>query len=178
MSVLRKMAQISVGAKLPLKVKLGFVPYTPEHENICSIGRPLQLDLSTIQGKKVVIVAAPGAFTPTCTERHIPPFVSEYSKLKAKGIDDIFIVTTDNPFVQAAWGKALGNKGQLKFVSDPKGTFSAQLGLANLDGDDYVVARTLRYALVVDDGVVKYVGVEHGGSLDSSTLDAVLKFLN
>ncbi|QPG76212.1 hypothetical protein FOA43_003598 [Brettanomyces nanus] len=172
------MTQIATGSKLPTAVRLGYIPYTPEHENICSIGRPAELDLSKIlPGKKVVIVAAPGAFTPTCTERHIPPYVADYEKLKSRGIDDIFIATTDNPFVQAAWGKALGNKGQLKFVSDPKGAFSAQLGLADLKGDDYVPARTFRYALVVDNGTVKYVGVEKNGSLEHSTLDAVLKFL-
>lgn len=155
------------------------MPYTDEHSGICSIGRPSWLDLKEIlPGKKVVITAAPGAFTPTCTERHIPGFVRDYNQLKEKGIDEILVLTTDNPFVQSAWGKALGNKGQIKFVSDPKGKFSTEIGLAGPPNDDFVVVRTQRYALVVEDGIVKYVGVEHNGSLNVSTSKAVIEFLD
>ncbi|GMG48349.1 unnamed protein product [Ambrosiozyma monospora] len=163
------MATIKVG------VKLGYVPYSPENENICSISRPSELDLSTfLKDKKVVIVAAPGAFTPTCTEKHIPPFVTDADKLKAKGVDEILVLTTDNPFVTVAWGKALGNKQQAKFVSDPFGKFSELLGLA-MPGGDYVTTRSQRYALVVDNGIVKYVGVETARGVSVSGIDAVLK---
>ncbi|QOU19240.1 hypothetical protein BRETT_004461 [Brettanomyces bruxellensis] len=172
------MGEITVGDHIPTNIKLGYIPYTPEHENICSIGRPISVDLSKIlPGKTIVLVAAPGAFTPTCTERHIPGFVSGYKQLKDNGADEVYVLTTDNPFVQAAWGKALGNKGEVKFVSDPKGAFSAELGLASIEGDEYVPARTFRYAAVVIDGVVRYLGVEHNGSLDRSTFPAVLRFL-
>lgn len=193
---------------------MGYIPFTPEHQNICSIGRPLDVDLSKVlPNKTVVIVAAPGAFTPTCTERHIPGFVSGYKQLKDSGVDEVYVLTTDNPFVQAAWGKALGNKGEVKFVSDPKGAFSAKLGLATLlnsdllvkvldkvgindeqkkklssslseigytyseSHDDFVPVRTYRYAAVIVDGVVKYIGVEHNGSLDRSTFPSVLRYL-
>ncbi|ODV86261.1 hypothetical protein CANARDRAFT_131484 [[Candida] arabinofermentans NRRL YB-2248] len=166
------------GATLPTDIKLGYVPYSPENENICSIAFPTSLDLATlIPNKTVVIVAAPGAFTPTCTENHIPDFVKKADELKAKGADEILVLTTDNPFITVAWGKALGNKGQVKFVSDPKGQFSGKLGLANLAGDDFVPARTLRYALIVKNGVITYIGLEPSKGVTVSGFDAVLENL-
>lgn len=167
------------GTNLPTDIKLAYVPYSPDHASICSIARPAGLDLSAeLPGKKVVIVAAPGAFTPTCTERHIPAFVKGASQLKAKGVDEVLVLTANDPFVLAAWGKALGNTGDyIKFTSDPKAAFSAKLGLAKYP-DSYLPARTLRYAIIVDNGVIKYVGVEQSGSLDKSTIEAVLKHLD
>ncbi|KAG7881862.1 hypothetical protein KL905_000653 [Ogataea polymorpha] len=172
------MSQIKVSDKLPTDIKLFYVPYSPEHENICSIALPKELDLAELApGKTLVIVAAPGAFTPTCTERHIPAFVQHAEELKKKGADEIIVLTTNDPFVQSAWGKALGNsKGVVKFATDPSGAFSKKLGLA-VDGAPFVTYRTGRYALIAKDGVVTYVGVETGKDVTVSSYEAVLEHL-
>ena len=104
-------------------------------------------------GKKVVMFAVPGAFTPTCSAAHLPGFVANADKIKAKGVDTIVCVSVNDPFVMDAWGKDK-NGEQLMMVADGNGEFTKALGL-ELDGSGFGLGtRSQRYAMIVDDGTV------------------------
>lgn len=130
------------------------------------------------QGKKVVLFAVPGAFTPTCSEKHLPGFLANTGALKAKGIDDIVCVSVNDPFVMAAWDQASGVDGRVALLSDGNGEFTKALGL-EFDGSAVGLGtRSKRYAMVVDNGVVKTLLVEDApGEAEKSSAEAILATL-
>jgi peroxiredoxin len=120
-------------------------------------------DVSTAEltkGQRIVLFAVPGAFTPTCSERHLPGFLEEADAIRKKGVDRIVCVAVNDPFVLGAWGRA-GNVGdKVEILSDGNAEFTKALGL-ELDGSGFGLGiRSRRYAMVVDDGVVKTLLVE------------------
>ncbi len=128
-------------------------------------------------GKKVVLFAVPGAFTGTCSNTHLPGFQVAADKLRAKGVDAIVCVAVNDPFVMAAWGEAKNVGDDIQLYSDGNREFAEALGLV-LDGSAFGLGkRSKRYAAVVDDGVVRYLGVEPGGAVGVSGADAVLAAL-
>ncbi|MBQ5153981.1 peroxiredoxin, partial [Macrococcus caseolyticus] len=170
---------LSVGSEFPKGVKFTYIPYSEENADVKACGFPIQLDLDKeLSGKKVIIVAVPGAFTPTCMVNHIPPFGRRLSDLKSKGVDDVIVISANDPFVLSAWGKVLGLDGKIKFASDPNASFSQSVGLS-FDGTAKGMGiRTTRYAAVVDNGKVTYLGVEENpGVATVSGADAVISKL-
>jgi peroxiredoxin len=112
------------------------------------------------KGKKVVLFAVPGAFTPTCSEKHLPGFVEQAEAIKAKGVDAILCVAVNDPFVLSAWEKARSVDGKVKILSDGNAEFTRAIGL-DLDASGFGLGtRSKRYAMVVEDGVVKTLMVE------------------
>jgi len=169
-------SSISVGSPFPKGVKLAYIPYSPENSDVHACGAPIQLDLDKeLAGKKVVIVAVPGAFTPTCMNDHIPAFGKHLSDFKSKGVDEVIVISANDPFVLTAWGKILNLFDKVTFASDPNASFSESVGLS-LDGTAKGLGiRTQRYALVVDNGKVTYLGVEpNPPEVTVSGADAVL----
>ena len=140
-------------------------------------GRPTAVTTSELfSGKKVVMFAVPGAFTPTCSEAHLPGYVVQADAIKAKGIDDIICVAVNDAFVMGAWGKA-GNADALTMVGDGNGDFTKAIGL-EMDGSGFGLGtRSQRYAMVIEDGVVNTLAVEAGGELDVSSAESILKNL-
>ncbi|HAO55020.1 MAG TPA: peroxiredoxin [Gammaproteobacteria bacterium] len=140
-------------------------------------GRPTAVTTSELfSGKKVVMFAVPGAFTPTCSEAHLPGYVVQADAIKAKGIDDIICVAVNDAFVMGAWGKA-GNADALTMVGDGNGDFTKAIGL-EMDGSGFGLGtRSQRYAMVIEDGVVNTLAVEAGGQLDVSSAESILKNL-
>ena len=140
-------------------------------------GRPTAVTTSELfSGKKVVMFAVPGAFTPTCSEAHLPGYVVQADAIKAKGIDDIICVAVNDAFVMGAWGKA-GNADSLTMVGDGNGDFTKAIGL-EMDGSGFGLGtRSQRYAMVIEDGVVNTLAVEAGGQLDVSSAESILKNL-
>jgi glutaredoxin/glutathione-dependent peroxiredoxin len=130
------------------------------------------------RGKKVVLFAVPGAFTPTCSEQHLPGFLQQASAFKAKGIDTIACVAVNDPFVLNAWDKASAVDGRIVLLSDGNAEFTKALGL---DFDASAVGlgtRSKRYAMVVDDGVVRTLLIEDVPSkAQKSSAEAVLATL-
>ena len=130
------------------------------------------------RGRKVVLFAVPGAFTPTCSEQHLPGFVQQASALKAKGVDAILCVAVNDPFVLSAWEKASAIDGKVELLSDGNAEFTRALGL---DFDASAVGlgtRSKRYAMVVDDGVVRTLLVEDVPSqAQKSSAQAILATL-
>lgn len=137
-------------------------------------------DVSTrelFDGKKVVLFAVPGAFTPTCSDVHLPGFVARLDDLKGKGADTVACLAVNDPFVMGAWRKARQIPEEIVLLSDGNGDFVEALGLV-LDASRFGMGkRSRRFAMVVDDGEVRYLGVEPAGEVGVSGADAVIESL-
>jgi peroxiredoxin len=129
-------------------------------------------------GKKVALFAVPGAFTPACSQRHLPGFVERAADLKAKGIDTIACVAVNDPFVMGAWGKSQNVGDKVMMLADGSGDFARAVGL-ELDARGRGLGmRSQRYSMLVDNGVVKALNVEaQPGQVEASSADAMLKAL-
>jgi len=128
-------------------------------------------------GRKVVLFALPGAFTPTCSAQHLPGFLNNAQEIKAKGVDAIVCLSVNDVFVMAAWGKDQGVGDTIRMLADPNGDFTRA---ADMEFD--LTARGLgkrsrRYAIVVEDGVVTAVNAEEGGGLTISSAESILDVL-
>jgi peroxiredoxin len=137
-------------------------------------------DLSTAdlcRGKKVVLFAVPGAFTPTCSDHHLPGFVLRAEEIKAKGVDTIACVAVNDHHVMGAWGNARGTGDQILLLADGNGDFARAMGLEADISAFGMGKRSRRYAAVIENCVVKAIQVEQPGRLEVSTADAVLKLL-
>lgn len=130
------------------------------------------------KGKKAVLFAVPGAFTPTCHQNHLPGFLNSADAFKAKGVDVIACTSVNDVFVLGAWAKASGAEGKVLFLSDGNGDFAKSVGL-DLDGSAVGLGlRSKRYAMVVDDGVVTVLNVEEKPSqAEASSADKLLAAL-
>ncbi len=129
------------------------------------------------KGKKVVLFALPGAFTPTCSAKHLPGFVEKAAELRAKGVDAVACLSVNDAFVMNAWGKQQNADGKVQMLADGNGDFTRAVGL-EMDGSGYGLGkRSQRYAMIVQDGVVKALNVEKPGGFEVSSADAVLKAL-
>lgn len=126
-------------------------------------------------GKKVVLLALPGAFTPTCSAAHLPGYVVHADDLKAKGVDMIACLSVNDAFVMQAWGAAQ-NAENLTMIADGGGAFTKALGLV-LETGDFGGTRSQRYAMVLEDGVVKLLNVEAPNSFEVSKAEVVLNAL-
>ena len=130
------------------------------------------------KGKKVVLFAVPGAFTPTCHKNHLPGFVQNAAAIKAKGIDSIAVTAVNDGFVMDAWKKASNAEGKIEFLADGNGEFAKAIDMT-LDGSGNGLGlRSKRYSMLVEDGVVKKLNVEEAaGKAETSSADALLKQL-
>ena len=127
-------------------------------------------------GKKVALFALPGAFTPTCSAKHVPGFVQNYDALKAKGVDDILCLSVNDAFVMSAWGKER-QADKIMMLADGNADFVKAVGLELDRVKEGMGIRSQRYAMVVDDGVVKTLSVEAPGAFEVSSAEAILKAL-
>lgn len=138
-------------------------------------------DLTTAEltkGKKVVLFAVPGAFTPTCHAKHVPSYLEHYDELKAKGVDTIACVAVNDPFVLGEWAKSTGCADKIMLLSDGNAEFTKAIGL-DFDGSGFKLGtRSKRYAMIVEDGVVKHLGVEEAPPMmEVSGADKILAAL-
>ncbi|KAJ2780323.1 peroxiredoxin type-2 [Coemansia javaensis] len=164
---------VGVGDTFPDAV-LTYIPYDVSNPGAC--GLPQQLTThEAFKGKRVVLFAVPGAFTPTCSEDHLPGFVRHAAELKARGVDVIACVASNDQFVMDAWGKANGVKDDILMLSDANGELGEALGLVN-DGRARRMGpiRLARFAAIVDDLQVVYLGVEPARGVTVSGAPAVL----
>ena len=131
-----------------------------------------------VAGKKVVLFAVPGAFTPTCHLKHLPGFIENAEAFKKKGVDVVACVAVNDPFVVDAWANASGGKGKVLFLSDGNGEFTKKIGM-DFDGSGIGLGtRSKRYAMLVEDGVVTAMNTEESpGVADVSTAENLLKAL-
>ncbi|HZV17928.1 MAG TPA: peroxiredoxin [Sphingobium sp.] len=155
---------INVGDKLPATTFAVMTENGPE-----------QVDSANyFAGKKVALFSVPGAFTPTCSAKHLPGYIEKEAALKAKGIDEIACTAVNDPFVMGAWGKAAGADGKVTMLADGNGAFAKAVGL-EMDGSKFGLGtRGQRYAMLVNDGVVEQLHVEAPGEFRVSSADYLL----
>jgi glutaredoxin/glutathione-dependent peroxiredoxin len=159
---------IKVGDRLP---NATFRVMTPDGP------KPKSTD-EVFKGKKIVLFAVPGAFTPTCHKNHMPGFVKNASAIKGKGVDAIMVTAVNDVFVMDAWKKASDAEGQIDFLSDGNAEFAKALGLDLDASGNGLGTRSKRYSMVVEDGVVKSLNLEEApGKADISGADNLLKQL-
>lgn len=160
---------IAVNDRLPSDVTLNYFDGEGNMKEI-TVG-----DLT--KGKKVVLFAVPGAFTPTCSLKHLPGFIERADELKSKGVDTIACVSVNDAFVMDAWGKSVGADGKVLMLADGSAVFAKAIG-AELDLNDKGLGmRSRRYAMLVDDSVVKVLNMEEGGAFTVSSADDILNAL-
>ncbi|MCD7468636.1 Peroxiredoxin-2E-1, chloroplastic [Datura stramonium] len=163
-------ATISVGDKLPNSTLSYFD--SSDELNTISVS-----DLTS--GKRTVLFAVPGAFTPTCSQKHLPGFVEISKELKAKGVDAIACISVNDAFVMKAWKENLGIGDEVMMLSDGNLEFTKAIG-CELDLSDKPVGlgvRSRRYSMLVEDGVVKILNLEEGGAFNVSSAEDILKSL-
>ena len=155
---------IKVGDKLPTAT---FSAGTPEGP------RPMSTD-DIFAGKKVALFAVPGAFTPTCSAKHLPGFKEHVADFKAKGVDAIACVSVNDAFVMKAWGDSQSVGDDILMLGDGNGDFTKAIGL-EMDGSKFGMGqRSQRYSMIVEDGVVKELNVEAPGEFKVSAADYML----
>jgi peroxiredoxin len=126
------------------------------------------------KGKRVALFAVPGAFTPTCSARHLPSYVDKAGELKAKGVDEIACVSVNDPFVMAAWGERDGSS-DITMLADGNGQFAQAVGL-EMDASGFGMGkRSQRYSMLVNDGIVEQVNVEGPGEYRASSAEHMLE---
>jgi glutaredoxin/glutathione-dependent peroxiredoxin len=129
------------------------------------------------RGRRVALFAVPGAFTPTCSARHLPGFVEKADELKAKGIDEIACTAVNDAFVLSAWAKSGEADGKVTMLADGNGEFAQALGL-EMDASKFGMGRrTKRYSMVVNDGTVEQLNIEEPGAFAVSGADYMLERL-
>lgn len=161
------MTTISVGDKIPdVQVKLPG-PNGPENAQTADL----------LGSGTVVLFGLPGAFTPTCSDHHLPGFVVRADDIHAKGVDAIYCVSVNDAFVMGAWGKANEVEGKVGMIADGSATFTKAMGLeVDLTGGGLGV-RSKRYVAIIKDGILTHLAVEDTLALDVSSADAVLAAL-
>jgi peroxiredoxin len=141
----------------------------------CTVG-PNSFAVGEIsKGKKIAVFGVPGAFTPTCSAKHVPSYVQNFDKLRAKGVDEVWCIAVNDAFVMGAWGRDQKAGGKVRMMADGSATFTKALGL-ELD----LIARGMgvrsqRYSMLVDNGIVRALNVEAPGKFEVSDADTMLK---
>ncbi|MEG0821900.1 MAG: peroxiredoxin [Burkholderiaceae bacterium] len=165
---------IKVGDQLPAGQLQEFIEI---EGNGCSLG-PNSFQVGEIaRGKKIVIFGLPGAFTPTCSAQHVPGYLQHTDELKAKGVDEIWCFAVNDAFVMGAWGRELKAGGKVRMMADGSADYTKKLGLEFDLTARGLGLRCQRFAMVVDDGVVKSLAVEAPGKFEVSSAQSVLKTL-
>jgi glutaredoxin/glutathione-dependent peroxiredoxin len=163
---------IKTGDRLPAGVLWEFIEQeTPG----CSVGPNSFKVEELVRGKRIAIFGLPGAFTPTCSAKHLPGFIAKAQDFRARKIDEIWCISVNDAFVMGAWGREHGAGGKVRMMADGSGMYSKELGL-EMD----LVARGLgvrsqRYSMLVDDGVVKALNVEEPGKFEASSAEKLLE---
>lgn len=163
---------IKTGDKLPAGTLWEFIE---EETPGCSVG-PNSFDVQQqTKGKRVAIFGLPGAFTPTCSAKHLPSYIAHADKLKSKGIDEIWCVSVNDAFVMGAWGREQCAKGKVRMMGDGSGQYTKALGLELDLNARGLGMRMQRFSMVVDDGVVKVLNIEEPGKYEVSGAEKMLE---
>ena len=165
---------IKVGDRIPAGTLMEY--YAVEKDG-CSIGpNPVKTD-DLFTGKKVVVFGLPGAFTPTCSAKHVPSYLNNYDKLKAKGVDTIACVSVNDAFVMGAWAKDQHTGDKVRMLADGSADYTKALGLPFDLTAKGMGMRCQRFSMLVDNGVVKALNVEAPGKYEVSDAETMLKQL-
>lgn len=165
---------IKIGDRLPEGTLSEFIEVESEG---CALG-PNTFKVSDLtKGKKIAIFGLPGAFTPTCSAKHVPGYIENASKLKAKGVDEIWCISVNDAFVMGAWGRDQKATGTVRMMADGSAEFTKALGLVFDLTSKGMGIRSQRYSMLVEDGVVKQLNVEQAGKFEVSNAETLLSQL-
>lgn len=165
---------IKVGDRLPEGTLSEFIEVESEG---CSLGPNVFKVSDLTKGKKIAIFGLPGAFTPTCSAQHVPGYVAQADKLKAKGVDEIWCISVNDAFVMGAWGRDQKATGVVRMMADGSAQFTKALGLEFDLTARGMGIRSQRYSMLVEDGVVKQLNVEQPGKFEVSNAETLLSQL-
>ena len=163
---------IKVGDKLPEGELQEFVETETEG---CSIGPNTFKVQDIVKGKKIVIFGLPGAFTPTCSAKHVPSYLQKYDALKTRGVNEVWCLSVNDPFVMGAWGRDQKSGDKVRMMADGSAAYTKKLGLELDLTARGMGVRCQRFSMLVDDGVVKAVNIEAPGKFEVSDADTMLK---
>ncbi|MGH6612306.1 MAG: peroxiredoxin, partial [Burkholderiaceae bacterium] len=127
------------------------------------------------KGKKIVIFGLPGAFTPTCSAKHVPSYLQNFDALKSKGVDEIWCLSVNDPFVMGAWGREQKSAGKVRMLADGSASYTKKLGLELDLNARGMGMRCQRFSMLVDNGVVKNVNIEAPGKYEVSGAEKMLE---
>jgi peroxiredoxin len=165
---------IKIGDELPAGKLTEFIEHATEG---CAVG-PNTFDIEALtKGKKVVLFGLPGAFTPTCSAKHVPGYVDHIADLKAKGVDEVICLSVNDAFVMGAWAKDQKAYGKVRMMGDGSATYVKSLGLELDLNAKGMGLRSQRWSMLVEDGVVKQLNVEGPGKFEVSDAATMLKQL-
>jgi len=163
---------INVGDRLPEGTLQEFIEV---EGNGCSIGPNTFKVEDLVKGKKIAIFALPGAFTPTCSAKHVPSYMENLDALKGKGVHEVWCLSVNDPFVMGAWARDQKANGKIRFMADGSADYAKKLGLTLDLTARGLGLRSNRYSMLVDDGVVKTLNVEAPGKFEVSDGATMLK---
>lgn len=162
---------IKIGDRLPEGELREFIEVETEG---CTLG-PNKFNVADLaKGKKIVIFAVPGAFTPTCSEKHAPGFIQQAAAFKARGVDEMWCIAVNDAFVMGAWGRQLNAAGTVRMMADGSAEFTRALGLDADFSKAGLGTRSQRYSMLVEDGVVRQLNVEQPGKFEASNAETLL----
>ena len=143
--------------------------------NGCTVGPNTFKVQDLVKGKKIAIFGLPGAFTPTCSAKHVPSYLNNMDKLKATGVDEVWCFAVNDPFVMGAWSRDQKAGGKIRFMADGSAEYTKKLGLTLDLTARGLGLRSNRYSMLVDDGVVKTLNVEGAGKFEVSGGDTMVQ---
>jgi peroxiredoxin len=163
---------LKVGDKLPAGALQEFIEV---EGNGCSLG-PNTFDIAKLTaGKKIAVFGLPGAYTPTCSAKHVPGYVQKAEEFKAAGVDEIWCVAVNDAFVMGAWGRDQQTAGKVRMMADGSAEFARATGLTLDLSARGMGLRSQRYSMLVDNGVVRSLNIEAPGKFEVSDADTLLK---
>ncbi|MDY7577484.1 peroxiredoxin [Herbaspirillum sp. RTI4] len=162
---------IKIGERLPEGTLSEFIDIATEG---CALGPNAVNVAAALKGKTIAILALPGAFTPTCSAKHLPGYIQHADQFKAKGVDEIWCLAVNDAFVMGAWGREQKAVGIVRLLGDGSAIYTKALGLDADFTDRGMGIRSQRYSMLVVDGVVKQLNVEAAGKFDVSTAETLL----
>jgi len=165
------MATIQIGDRLPEGTLTEMIENDAPG---CTIGPNAFQVSDLVKGKRIVIFGVPGAFTPTCSAKHVPGYVTNYDKLKAKRVDEVWCVAVNDAFVMGAWGKEQKTEGKVRMLADGSATYTKALGLDMDLTARGMGVRSRRYSMLVEDGIVRLFNLEQPGKFDVSDATTML----
>lgn len=165
---------IQIGDRVPDGTLGEFIETATE---TCAVGPNNFKVADLVKDKTIAVFAVPGAFTPTCSAKHLPGFVELSEQLKAKGVDEIWCVAVNDPFVMGAWGRDQGVDGRVRMMADGSAAWTREMGLEFDLSARGLGLRSPRYSALIVDGVVKQLNIEKGGQLEVSDAQTLLNQL-
>ncbi len=163
---------IKVGDRLPAGQLKEYIDVATEG---CPMGPTTLQVADLVKGKKIAIFGLPGAYTPTCSAKHVPGYIEHYAALKDKGVDEIWCLSVNDAFVMGAWGRDLKAAGKVRMLADGSADYSKKLGLELDLTAEGMGMRCQRFSMLVIDGVVKTLNIEAPGKFEVSNAETMLK---